>query len=715
MSTAFHSDAWYRVEGLRPRLAREAQVHRQRYRGTPWYVVVEPAGGRLHRFTPAAYLVISLMDGQRSIDAVWQEAALRLGDDAPTQDELLDLVSRLYNADLLLADVAPDVAELLHRGARQRRSRWLRNIANPMSLRLPLWDPDAFLGATLPAVGWLFGRAGLLLWAALVLPALLLAGAHWNALSGNLSDRVLAADNLLLLVLVFPVIKALHELAHGWAVKRGGGEVHEMGLMFLIFAPIPYVDASASSGFRSRGMRAGVAAAGMLAETALAALALFFWLLAEPGLARSLAFNVMVVAGVSTLVFNANPLLRYDGYFILCDLVGMPNLGQRATAWWAWLVQHHVFGAHHLEPPDEGPAERRILLWYGALSWIYRMVVVFGIALFVASQFFFIGVLFAVWGVATGFAWPLLKALRHVLVAPALARQRGRAVGLTLGGLSLLALVLALVPVPMSAYAEGVVWVPEQAEIRTGGAGRIDRLLVAAGSQVRAGQPVAQMDEPGLWAEVDVQQARIERLEVQLATLLGEERAQAAALSTTLARERQALARLEQRVDALLLRAGSAGRLVVPRATDIDGRWLRQGELLGHVLDGQLRRVRVVVRQDDIGLVRNRLEQVRVRIAGQSEQAHVARLVRAVPGGSDRLPSAALAVAGGGRHATDPADPDGLKTLNRVFQFELELPQDVGMLQMGTRAHVRFELASEPLAQQLWRRLRQLFLSHFDV
>ncbi len=672
-------------------------------------------GGRLHRFTPAAYLVISLMDGQRSVDALWHEAAKRLGDDAPSQDDLLDLISKLHNADLLLADVAPDVADLLQRGAKQRRSRWLRNISNPMSLRLPLWDPDRFLTATLPAVGWLFGRLGLLVWAALVLPALVLAGSHWDALTGNLSDRVLGDGNLVLLAVVFPLLKAVHELAHGWAVKRGGGEVHEMGLMFLIFAPIPYVDASASSGFRSRGQRAGVAAAGMLAETALAALALFFWLLAEPGLARSLAFNVMVVAGVSTLVFNANPLLRYDGYFILCDLVGMPNLGQRATQWWGWLVQRYAFGAISLEPPDESPAERRMLLWYGALSWVYRMLVVFGIALFVAEQFYFIGVLFAIWGVASGFVWPLFKGLKHVVVAPALARQRSRAVAVTVGSVALLALLLATVPVPMSSYAEGVVSVPEQAEVRARGAGSVDQLLAAPGSQVRAGQPVAQLSDAGLWTEFDVQRARIERLEVQLAGLLADDRAQAAVASATLARERQALLRLEERIDHLVLVAGSDGRLVVPRASDIQGRWLRQGEQLGYVLDGQLRSVRVVVRQDDIGLVRNQLRQVRVRVADRLAEAHVASVVREVPGGKDRLPSPALAVAAGGRHATDPSDPDGLKTLNRVFQFELALPDSVADLQLGTRVFVRFELAPEPAGQQIWRRLRQLFLSRFDV
>lgn len=715
MTAAFHSDAWYRIEHLVPRLAREAQVHRQRYRGRAWYVLRDPAGGRLHRFTPAAWLLVSLMDGQRTVDAVWREGAARLGDDAPTQDEVLGLLSQLHQADLLLADVSPDVDDLLARGRKQRRSVWLQNLKNPMSLRLPLWDPDAFLTRTLPAVGWLFGRAGGLLWLALVLPALVAAGMHWPALTGNLSDRALSPDNLLLLLVVFPFVKAVHELAHGWAVKRGGGEVHEMGLMLLVLAPVPYVDASASTGFRSRWARAVVGAAGMLAELGLAALAMAVWLLVEPGLVRSVAFNVMLVAGVSTLVFNANPLLRYDGYFILCDLIEMPNLAQRATRWWGWWVQRHAFGARDAEPPDETPAEQRVLWVYGALSWVYRMLVTFGIALFIAEQYFFIGVLLALWGLASGVVWPLFKQLRFVATAPVLARQRRRAVGVTAGALALGLALLTLVPVPLSTLAEGVVWVPEQAEIRARAPGTLQALLVAPGTRVRAGQAVAQLDDPGVWAEYDVQRARVERLEVQVASELVQDRALAAGTAASLAREREALARLEERIDHLLLVAGTDGELRVPRAADAPGRWLKQGEQLGYVLDGALRSARLVITQDDIGLVRQRLRRIELRLADSPTQVHEARIVREVPGGSERLPSRALTPEGGGLLPVDPSDREGLRTLNRVFVFELALPPEVGTPQLGTRLHVRLEHAPEPLARQLWRRLRQLLLSRFDL
>ena len=168
---------------------------------------------------------------------------------------------------------------------------------------------------------------------------MVLAGVHWPELSENLADRVLAVENLLVMWLCFPVVKFLHELGHAYAVKNGGGEVHEMGIMLLVFTPVPYVDASAASGFRSKWRRALVGAAGMLTEILIAAVFIVVWVAAEPGWLRAIAFNVGLSAGVSTVIFNANPLLRFDGYYILSDLIEVPNLGARGNQYWRYLLE----------------------------------------------------------------------------------------------------------------------------------------------------------------------------------------------------------------------------------------------------------------------------------------------------------------------------------------------------------------------------------------
>ena len=215
------SSSWYRVAQLQPRLRSHARLHRMKYRGALWYLVQDPVSNRVHRFTPAARFFIAAMNGERTVQQLWELTNRRLGEDAPTQDEVIRLLGQLHSADLLQSDVTPDVGELFERGQQQERSQRQRSYLNPMAIRLHLWDPDAFLNRIRPLVDALWSRWGGIVWLAVVLPALLLLPLHWADLTGNFSDRVLGTGNLLLLWLVFPLIKALHEFGHAAAVKRG--------------------------------------------------------------------------------------------------------------------------------------------------------------------------------------------------------------------------------------------------------------------------------------------------------------------------------------------------------------------------------------------------------------------------------------------------------------------------------------------------------------
>jgi putative peptide zinc metalloprotease protein len=368
MSAPLLSNSWYRVAALRPRLRSHARLHRHRYRGEVWYLLQDPGSGRVHRFTPAARTLIAAMDGSRTVADIWDLANRALGERSPTQDQVIQLLGQLHAADLLQSDVTPDVAELFARGEREVKVRRRAAYGNPMALRIPLWDPDRFLQRVRPWLGLLWSRWGALVWLAVVLPALCLVPSHWPELTGNFSDRVLSVDNLIVLYLLFPVIKAFHELGHASATKAGGGEVHDMGLILLVLMPVPYVEASAATAFRSKHRRALVGAAGMAVEMFIAALAFYVWLAIEPGIVKALLFNVMVIASVSTLIFNGNPLLRYDAYYILCDLIEMPNLSARALRYWAYLAERYALGVREAEGPIASHAEKAWFVCYGLAS-----------------------------------------------------------------------------------------------------------------------------------------------------------------------------------------------------------------------------------------------------------------------------------------------------------------------------------------------------------
>jgi putative peptide zinc metalloprotease protein len=715
VSGNFFSDTWYRVAALRPSLRSHGQVHRHRYRGQAWYVLQDHASGRSHRFTPAAYRAIGLMDGSRSVDAIWQRCVDELGDAAPTQDELIQLLSQLHAADLLQADVSPDAHELFERAAKRRNPVLRANLRNPLAIRIPLWDPDRFLLRTLPYVAPLFGRFGALLWLAAVLPAALLAWMHWDALAGSLPERVLSGQSLLVLWLVFPLVKLLHELGHAYATRVDGGEVHEMGIMLLVLAPIPYVDSSSANAFRSKWRRALVGSAGMLVELFLAALALYVWLLAEPGWVRTAAFNVMLVAGVSTVVFNGNPLLRFDGYYILADVVEIPNLGNRSSRYWAYLIHRYAFGRGDDERFDAAPGERRWLFAYGPLSLAYRLFVTFGIALFLATEYLLLGVLLAAWGVFQSIVVPVAKMLHHLVTNPRLIHRRGRAYAVSAAAVAVAAALLFAVPAPLRTQTEGVVWLPENALVRAGAPGFAVRTLVPPGTAVQPGEPLVESELPDVFAELAASEAELRGLQARYASEMREERVRADMTLQRIAAVQARLDRVAERADGLVARAADSGVFVVPQPADLPGRFFRKGETIGYVVRPDNRIVRVLVSQDDIGLVRAGVERVEVRVADRLGETYAARVLREVPGGLDELPSRVLGAEGGGQVPADPRDAQGTRALQRWFQLDLELPEAASDLPLGSRVYVRFSHDWEPVGAQLWRRTRQLFLARLSV
>lgn len=712
---ALLSTNWYRVGGLRPRLRGHVRIHRHAYRGQVWYVMEDRVAGKYHRFNPASYRVISLMDGKRDMAAIWGRLTDELADDTPSQEEVIRLLGQLHGSDLIQCDVDPDVAELFERGSKEKRRKFMGRFMNPISLRFPLWDPDRTLVRMLAWLRPLAGGWGMALWLLVVLPALALVPLHWPDLTRNFNEQLLAVDNLLIMAVVFPLVKAAHELGHGLATRARGGEVHEMGIMLLVFFPIPYVEASSSSAFVKKSDRMLVGAAGMLSELFIAALAFYLWLLLEPGLLRSLTYNAIVLASVTTVLFNANPLLRYDGYYVFADWLEIPNLATRANRHWQHLAEKHLFGVTQSEPPPATAGERRWFIAYAPLALAYRLFVLFGISVFIAQQYFFVGVLLALWGLSASLGVPIYKGIAAVMTGPQFAARAVR-VRTVMGVLVLgLLLFLFVVPLPRHTEAEGVVWLPEQAILRAGASGFIQDVPARAGQSVTAGQVVAHSQDPALVSSLAAQQARLEEARARFEAAWGVRPAQAGQLEEDMRREQAGVDRLLDEAAQLTLRAQAGGTLLIDQPDDLPGRFVKKGDVIGYVIGQYTPLVRVVVQQSQVDLVRLATRAVDIRLPQDVATIHSARLVREVPKAGRDLPSPALGQSGGGLIAMDPSDEKGTKALESLFEFELALPDTVRADYLGSRVFVRFEHPREPVGVRLWQGLRRLFLSQFHV
>lgn len=715
MSEALHSSNWYRIAHLRPRLRGHVHIHRHVYRDRVWYVIENRVAGKYHRFNPASYRVIGLFDGDRTMEQVWRDMTKTLAEDTPSQDEVLGLLSQLFSEDLLLCDVTPDVAELFERRRKQQRKQFTSRYLNPMSLRFALIDPDRLLTWLNRLPHSFGGPLGMALWVLIVAPALVLAPSYWAELTRNFSEQLLAFDNLLVMAVLFPLLKACHELGHGLAVKARGGEVHEMGVMLLVLFPIPYVDASGASAFPKKTDRMLVGAAGMLAELAVGALAFYFWLGSEPGLARSLAYNVIVLASVSTVIFNGNPLLRYDGYYILADWLEIPNLGTRANQYWKYLLERHVFDLTETEAPDATPGEKRWFVGYMPAAFLYRMSVMIGIAWFIAQQYFLVGVILALWSLVAGIGVPLYKGIRALVTEPRYA-IRGRRIRTTLiGATATVYLLLFVIPLPHHLTAEGVLWLPEQAVLRADAGGFVARTVAKPGDELVPGQIVLESHDPKLRAELESQVAKQAEVEARYDAAWGNNPAQAKQIEEQIRREAATTDRLRERFAKLTLRAGASGKLVLDRPQDLEGRYLKRGEVVGYVVGDHVPLARVVVGQDDVDQVRRARDEVEVKLIDDVSTTWTAKVLREVPAAGKDLPSAALGQQGGGEFVVDPSDSGGAKALQYVFEFELELPREAPAHFLGSRVVARFEREPEAVGIRGWRYVRRLFLSQFHV
>lgn len=705
---------------LRVRLRPHARIHRHEYRGRPWYVIQDPASGRVHRVTPAGREVLLLLDGTRTLGEVREELERRLGAEAPTAQELAVLVGTLYRSDLVLADARPDLEELAARGERMGALKVRQYFLNPLSLRFPLVDPDPLLRRLVRALAPVPRTAWVLAWVLVVAAGLSIAGTHWDTLRDNFVDRIFSTENLLLLWLCYPAVKLLHELAHGVAIRRLGGETHEMGVMFLMLIPVPYVEASAAAAFPSRSDRMLVGSAGVLTELFLAGAAMIVWSLVEPGVLRSVCFNVALIAGVSTLVFNGNPLMRFDGYYVFADWVEIPNLGQRAYAYLGYLVSRHGFGLQDTQSPAGSPGEARWLLAYGIASFIYRCFIAVSIVLVVASKYFFVGVLLAIWGALVMIVRPIVRAALFIASAPQLEGHRRRAWWVAGGAAALLAAVL-LVPVPQWTRTEGVVWVPEHAQVRAGSACWVRALVAKPGAWVKRGEPLIECEDPELATNVRFLEAQLRELQARDRAYLVESRLYLDIVREQIVHAEARLADASRRLDGLTLRSPVDGRFVIEAPEDAPGRYARRGDLLAYVLENGAVTVRAVVEQNDADLVRGETRSVAIRPAGRVGDVVAATIEREVPGASDRLPSAALAVSGGGTFGADPrgfTDAESIehpRVLNPVFQFDLRAPSGLRSDELGMRVYVRFAHPPASLAKQLYRAARQLLLHRFDV
>jgi len=721
----FH-EAWYRVARLHPRLLSSVHVHRQHFRGQIWYVLENPSNNKFFRLSPEAYKFMAMLDGRRTVADVWRTCNEQLGDRAPTQGEVIQLLGQLYSSNLLYAEIAPDTESLFNR-YRVRLKREIQGfLTNLLFMRIPLLDPDRFLDRWVGVVGWAFSWIGLGLWLTVIGAGLYFVVGDAEELVRQSLD-VLAPGNIVLLYLGMVLIKVCHEYGHAFACKRfgrlsgSGGQVHVMGVMFLVFVPLPYVDASSAWAFRKKWHRAIVGMSGVMVELFCAAIAAIVWSKTSTGTLHILAYNMMFVASVSTVIFNGNPLLRFDAYYVLSDLLEIPNLSQRSNNYLYYLVKKHCWGVKGVHDPAHSLGEQLWSVFYGIASTAYRIFICIRILLFLNNrlpeELFLIVPVMAISAIIMWVLVPLGRFIQYLATSGELNRARVRATLSTLGTLASAVVCTGILKVPDYCRVEGIVEPVGLVAVHAESDGFVTDFLpsdqiVSSGRDflVKAVNPDLEAEKKSLLAELrglEVRQRIAETHEIAAVQILAE---QIEALN-------EKIARVDFELSSLHLQPVLSGTWISPDIEKSRGVYLRRGQQVGFLADLDNVHIRATAGQELAAMiVEQAFRDVQIRVRGRPDVEFTGEIEKVFPAGQEVLPSEALGYSVGGSMPTLPQDSRGLKAAEKFFEIRIRpSPERAVHLLTGQRVVTRIRMPSKPLAVQWWRSLRQLFQRRFHI
>lgn len=706
---------WEQMKGLRFQLRESVSVTVLEYRDCTSYLLRNVFDQKQFRLSKGVFELLEIMDGQRTLEQICEPSLSTNCLSSTKKHEILTALTQLQAEGLLSSDVPRALDSLVEQQQLQRRRHRLAGWMRLLSPRFALWDPERFLARSFPWIAWLFQPMFFFIWLGVIVYAGSQALMHSSALIIYGAQRFDDPRQWLIMICAYPLIKGLHEMGHCYATKAGGGAISEMGITLLVLLPVPYVDASAASMFADKYQRILVSAAGIMVELFLASLALFFWLNSNEGVPRDAAFAVMLLGGISTLLFNGNPLLRFDGYYILTDAIGIPNLSTRASRYYAYVFKRYLLRVPNEKSRSTTPRECRWFVFYGAAATLYRISISLGIALFLIVTIPVLGMLMATWLLAIQLLWPLGRQLHYLLFSESLSGRRILILGTISGVLSTIFGTLALASFPSSSVVDGVVLLPKEAVVRANVEGFLEKQKATDHEPVKRGEILFVLSNPELKADIAVLEARVREIQARRDLLGFNEQVLREIHGERLAQAQADLAQLRQRESELTVRSPSAGTLQVPLGSSRIGRFIHQGDMLGYLADRNGIVIRVVAAQKDAGRIREDNSDITVHLADRTSSVLTGRLLGEVPLASERLPSAALGSQSGGAIQVDARDELGVTALEGVFAFDVAIPFDARGQFAGSRASVRFQHPSSPLLQRWYYSLLQLLRKQISM
>jgi putative peptide zinc metalloprotease protein len=693
-------------------LRKDLHVSVQSFQGKPCYILEDPQEIKFYRLGIEEGSFVSMLDGKTPLDDILRHSAVSLGKNAFSEQEAMQIVHWLLEAKLAHPSGTISLEQKKDDASSSRRHNF-----NPLAIRIPLTHPDRFFTEALPRCAWLFGLAACGLWTCACLAAVWRLIAYWSPFINEVQN-IVAPRNWPSLMIAWVFLKFLHECAHGLVCKKYGGIISEAGIMILWGMPAPYVDVTSSWAFRSKRQRIYTALAGIYIELFIAALAMLFWSQASSGWLHYWCGHIVVIAGISSLLFNGNPLMRFDAYYVLMDLLEIPNLYSFGQQFWS-SVRGKLLVGTPVVLPGLTQGQRQLIACYGLLAGIWRLVVYLSLML-LGLAFFPFDESLSMWcalAIFVGVAlWRFGKDYRSP--SPTEKPSLVRYFTVSSVGFLILGVILFCFSTPFRITAPAIVEYKPLIVIRNYTSGFVRTIEVSSGQSVEEGQIIAVLANDELDYELQSLDREIAISRLNLAAYQHKEDI------ATLQAEQQNLAALEKQHNEkqeqyarLEVRAPVKGIIVSRHPESLLGKYLSEGSEVVSLGDENSKELRVSVEQDDADAVFTQVGKVVwIRVGGMVFQSVLSRIEPHAT--LEPLHPAMAATKGGPLPVKYKAkDPVEKKEESGREPYELLTPQFTGevtllleqsnLLASGQRGQISFSPEDQSMGEFLFSRFQR--------
>ncbi len=730
------------ARALPVRVRPDLKAKQQRYLGQMYWVVKDPVGLKYYRFQEEEYAILHMLDGQASLDEIKVEFEQRFPPQKITVEELGRFVGMLHKSALVIASVAGQGEQLVKRRWEKKWKTAAGTFSNVLAIRFKGVDPERILTWLYPKVRWFFSVPALIICGLLALSALLLVTVQFDTFHSKLPTfhQFFEAKNWIYLGATLAISKVVHEFGHGLSCKHFGGECHEMGVMLLVLTPCLFCNVSDSWMLPNKWHRAAIGAAGMYVEIVMASICTFLWWFSQPGLLHQICLSTMFVCSVSTILFNGNPLLRYDGYYILSDVLEIPNMRQKASSILSRKLGAWCLG---LEEPDDPFLPKRnqfLFAMYTVASSLYKWMILVGILFFLYKVFEPYGLkvlsqMLAVMAFGSIVGMPLYKLGKFFYVPGRLHKVKRKNVNVTLGILSAVAAFILFFPLPYRVLCPLELKLRGAEPVYVQVPGILEEITVTPGQQVEKGDKLGQLSNIDLNLEIVGLEAKIAQDEVRRIVIrhqrfaLGNEMAALAMgpLAESLDSSEEQLAQRQQDRNRLDLVAPKSGTVLpapeIAKRSDSASRKLPtwsgtplQKKNLGAFLEpatvycqiGNPKKweANIIIDQENIEFVHEG-QKVKIKLDRLPYRTFETTIDEIGP--EMEFSSRQMSSKKGGELMTKVDEAGHERPINISYQARADIDDESGTLVQGLRGSAKIDAEWQSLGKRFWRFIMRTF------